>query len=156
MKSIASIVAAFTATDIQRIEQEQQWSGMVGEETIRLDLADFEIVAQDIPGWLVASEGNVTVALDITVSDVLRKEGIAREVVNRVQNARKDTGLDVTDRISIRIDTNEGIQQAIKTHEAYICAEVLANEISFVPLHETGMGTDILEANDTRIELQVI
>jgi isoleucyl-tRNA synthetase len=156
MKSIASIVAAFTAPDIQRIEQEQQWSGMVGEETIRLDLADFEIVAQDIPGWLVASEGNVTVALDITVSDVLRKEGIAREVVNRVQNARKDTGLDVTDRISIRIDTNEGIQQAIKTHEAYICAEVLANEISFVPLHETGMGTDILEANDTRIELQVI
>jgi isoleucyl-tRNA synthetase len=105
---------------------------------------------------MVASEGNLTVAMDITVSDALRKEGIARELVNRVQNARKDSGLDVTDRIALRIDTNTDIQQAIKAHESYICAEVLASEIAFTTLDETGLTTDILEANDTRIALQVI
>ena len=155
MKSIAALVATFTAQDIQRIEQEQQWSGMVGEETIQLDLIDFEIVAQDIPGWLVASEGNLTVALDITVSDALRDEGIARELVNRVQNARKDSGLEVTDRIALRIDTNASVKQAIKAHESYICAEVLANAITFESLHDTGLITDIIEANDTRIALEV-
>jgi isoleucyl-tRNA synthetase len=156
MKSIAALVGTFTAQDIQRIEQEQEWNGTIGEESIQLDLSDFEIVAQDIPGWLVASEGNLTVALDISVSESLREEGIARELVNRVQNARKDAGLEVTDRISLKIDTNAFIQQAVKAHETYICAEVLANQIAFQDLSSTDLSTDIVEANDTRIALEVV
>ena len=134
MKAIAAIVAGFTQEDIAAVEQNAGWNGEIEGLEIDLDLADFEINAQDIPGWLVASEGGITVALDITLSNDLIAEGNAREVVNRIQNMRKESGFEVTDRINVEIDTTEAIMQSIKQFETYICTEVLANTIQFKTL----------------------
>jgi isoleucyl-tRNA synthetase len=134
MKAIAAIVAGFNQEDIAAVEQNAGWNGEIEGLEIDLDLADFEINAQDIPGWLVASEGGITVALDITLSNDLIAEGNAREVVNRIQNMRKESGFEVTDRIDVEIDTTEAIMQSIKQFETYICTEVLANIIEFKTL----------------------
>lgn len=156
MKLIAGVVGQFTADDISKIEANQGWKGEIAGESIELDLADFEIVAQDIPGWLVASDGGLTVALDITITDELKAEGIARELVNRVQNLRKDSGLEVTDRILLEIDSNEFIQSAILTNKEYVCSEVLANDIVFTTLNGNALLTDLAEENDTKIGLSKI
>jgi isoleucyl-tRNA synthetase len=148
MKSIAGIVANFTQEDIALVEQNLGWTGEIDGTTIELDMVDFEINAQDIPGWLVASEGGITVALDITLSPELKAEGIAREVVNRVQNMRKDAGFEVTDRIVVRIQTTDVITDAIKQFEQYICTEVLANSIAFTML-EKGQQEAIEADGDT-------
>ena len=153
MKAIAALVNAMTADDIATVEANAGWRGEVEGVEINLDLADFDIVAQDIPGWLVATEGGLTVALDITITEELRAEGIARELINRVQNLRKDSGLEVTDRILLRVDTNEWIQQAISANKTYVCNEVLANEIVFEQLDATALVTDIEADGDTRIGL---
>jgi isoleucyl-tRNA synthetase len=136
MKSIATLVAGFNQEDIASVELNGGWTGEIEGTSIQLDLADFEINAQDIPGWLVASEGGITVALDITLSPELKAEGLAREVVNRIQNMRKDSGFEVTDRIAVQIQTTDVITEAIKQFEQYICAEVLANSIQFATLAE--------------------
>ena len=136
MKAIAGLVAGFTQEDIASVESNSGWNGEIDGTTIELDMADFEINAQDIPGWLVASEGGITVALDITLSPELKAEGLAREVVNRIQNMRKDSGFEVTDRIAVQIQTTNIITEAIKQFEQYICTEVLANSIQFTSLAE--------------------
>jgi isoleucyl-tRNA synthetase len=136
MKAIAGLVAGFTQEDIASVESKSGWNGEIEGTSIQLDLADFEINAQDIPGWLVASEGGITVALDITLSPELKAEGLAREVVNRIQNMRKDSGFEVTDRIAVQIQTTDIITEAIKQFEQYICTEVLANSIQFTSLAE--------------------
>jgi isoleucyl-tRNA synthetase len=115
-------------------------------------MADFEINAQDIPGWLVASEGGITVALDITLSPELKAEGLAREVVNRIQNMRKDSGFEVTDRIVVQIQTTDVITDAIKQFEQYICTEVLANSIQFTTLAE-GQQEAIEAEGDTVLNI---
>jgi isoleucyl-tRNA synthetase len=129
MKAIANLVATWSQEDIAKIEQTQAWSGEIEGTAIDLTLEDFEIQAEDIPGWLVASEGVITVALDITINEALRQEGLAREFVNRIQNLRKDSGFEVTDKIRIRYQANDEIQAAIEANEEYIKNEVLANEI---------------------------
>ncbi len=154
MKAIASLVAQFTQEDIFEIEKTGQWLGEIDEFPIRLDLEDFEISAQDIPGWLVASENGLTIALDTTLSSDLKNEGIAREIVNRVQNLRKDSGLEVTDRIGLKISTTEPIQTAVIAYKNYICDEVLATDISFSSLPSTAFCTDIITEKDCFILLQ--
>lgn len=153
MKAIAGIVAQFSSEEIASIESNGGWKGEINGDIIELDLGDFEIVAQDIPGWLVSSEGNLTVALDVTISNELKSEGIARELVNRVQNLRKDSGLEVTDRILLKVDTNELIQQAIAANKEYICNEVLANDVVFETLGAEALLTDLAEADDAKIGL---
>lgn len=153
MKAIAGMVAQFTPEDIASIESKGEWKGEINGEEINLDLGDFEIVAQDIPGWLVSSEGNLTVALDVTISEELKSEGIARELVNRVQNLRKDSGLEVTDRILLKVDTNELIQNAISANKEYICNEVLANDVVFEVLGNDALVTDLAEVDDAKINL---
>ena len=153
MKSIAGIVAQMSGDDIASIEQNNGWKGVIEGESIILDLCDFEIIAQDIPGWLVSSEGNLTVALDVTISDELKAEGIARELINRVQNLRKDSGLEVTDRIVLKIDTNTLIQDAIANNKEYVCNEVLANDVLFESLGGEALTTDLVEIGDARIDL---
>ena len=148
MKSIATLVAGFNQEDISIVEQTGGWKGDVDGMNIELDLVDFDINAQDIPGWLVASEGGITVALDITLSPELKAEGIAREVVNRIQNMRKDAGFEVTDRIVVQIQTTDVIKDAIKQFEQYICTEVLANSIAFTML-ENGQQEAIEADGDT-------
>ena len=103
---------------------------------IELDASDFEISTDDIPGWLVYTEGAVTVALDITISEELKNEGLARELVNRIQNFRKESGLEVTDKILVTVDANDQVQQAVSSNKTYISSEVLATDIVFNPLNE--------------------
>ena len=153
MKAIASMVAQLTNDQIAEIEKNNGWKGDVEGEHIELELSDFEIAAQDIPGWLVATEGTLTVALDITISETLKAEGIARELINRVQNLRKDSGLEVTDRILLKVDTNELVQQAIRDNKEYVCNEVLANEISFETLGADALTTDLEMEGDAKIGL---
>ena len=152
MKAISALVQQFGQNEIAQIEQNQGWNGQIDGEAIALDLGDFEIQAQDIPGWLVANENGLTVALDVTITPELKAEGMAREVVNRIQNMRKECAFDVTDRITVKIDTTAAIQGAIKEHKAYICTEVLANDIIFEAL--SSPKTEEIEAEaDTAIQL---
>ncbi len=153
MKAIAAMTAQFTTEDIAKIESNGGWSGTLEGEEIALDMQDFEIVAQDIPGWLVSSEGNLTVALDVTITEVLRSEGIARELVNRVQNLRKDSGLEVTDRIVLKVETNDAVKAAIIANQSYVCNEVLANEVIFESLGKDALSTDLADKDDARIDL---
>jgi isoleucyl-tRNA synthetase len=153
MKAIAVLVGQMTGDDIASIESTGMWNGTIDGESIGLDLADFEITAQDIPGWLVASENGLTVALDITISDELKSEGIARELVNRVQNLRKDSGLEVTDKIRITLETTDTIRTAIAANATYVKAEVLATEIVFTSTSTDALITDLETEGDTRLEL---
>jgi len=154
MKSIAQLVQGFNQEDIAKIEKTNLWAGEINGEIIELTLEDFEISAQEIPGMLVASEGSYTVAMDITISDELKQEGIAREIVNRVQNFRKEAGFEVTDRISIQIESSDAITEAIKLNSEFICNEVLANGITFGPLGDSALSTDIEEESDTKVLLE--
>ena len=122
-------------------------------EPLTLGLSEVEISAEDIPGWSVASKGSLTVALDITISEQLRKEGEAREFVNRIQNLRKDSGFEVTDRININIVENGQLATSINEYKNYICAEILADSIDFVS-QIPGGGTEI-EINETPLQVSV-
>jgi isoleucyl-tRNA synthetase len=153
MKAIAAMVNSFSSDDISKIESQGGWKGTIEGEQIELDMNDFEIAAQDIPGWLVASEGQLTVALDITISEELKAEGIARELINRVQNLRKDSGLEVTDRIVLKVETSEAIRSAIKANIEYVCNEVLANDIQFETVSSHALITDLELEGDTKIDL---
>ena len=101
----------------------------------------------------MSSDGNLTVALDVTLSEELKSEGIARELVNRVQNLRKDSGLEITDRILLKVDTNELVQNAIMANKDYVCNEVLANDVQFEALGGEALVTDLVEAEDAKIGL---
>ena len=129
MKEISNAVAAFTQDDILKVEANGSYTIHSSAGDLELLLEDFEILSEDIPGWLVASEGRLTVALDITVTEELHQEGIARELINRIQNIRKDIGLDVTDKIIIRIGKNPAIDSAVIKHKAYISTQTLAVDI---------------------------
>jgi isoleucyl-tRNA synthetase len=140
MKSIAAAVGQFTQEDIARIEREGTYELTFDGDKIELSLADVEIMSEDIPGWLVTSSGPLTVALDITITDQLKQEGIARELVNRIQNLRKDRALEVTDRIALRIQRNNLIDAAVNNNLNYICSETLASSLELVDEVKPGEG----------------
>lgn len=154
MKLIAAMVGKMSADDIAEIEANGGWKGEIDGVQVELDLNDFDIAAQDIPGWTVSSAGNLTVALDVTITEELKSEGIARELINRVQNLRKDSGLEVTDRIVLKVDTTNEIQQAIQSNMQYVCNEVLANKVEFLALGEEALVTALAEENDAKIGLE--
>jgi len=149
MKAIAALVETFSADEIHQIEINHGWRGVLNGEEISLSLEDFDITAQDIPGWMVASEGTLTVALDITLTDDLKQEGIARELVNRIQNLRKEMGFEVTDKIKIEVKSTEEIELAAKKFQEYIKDEVLAVEISLQMKQEKFYTMEVLSAEDT-------
>jgi isoleucyl-tRNA synthetase len=153
MKAIAAMTAALGQAEIASIEQTGEWRKTVDGADVELTAEDFEIRAEDIPGWTVASEGGITVALDTTITDELRNEGIARELVNRVQNLRKDAGLEVTDRIRLVLETSSEIQRAVAENKSFVCDEVLANDISFGSLGDA-QQIDLMEEGDTKISLE--
>jgi isoleucyl-tRNA synthetase len=153
MKALTATVAAMSQPEIRTIEKEGKISLNLGQTEFELLLADVEITSQDIPGWLVAASGGLTVALDITITEELRKEGIAREFVNRLQNLRKDKGLDVTDRINVRVQTDESTMRALLDYKVYICSEILADAL--FEEKELLNGTDIgIEGVNCKIELE--
>ncbi|RMB63298.1 isoleucine--tRNA ligase [Dokdonia sinensis] len=139
MKLIASKINSLEAKDIATIEREGQLTVEIKGENVILEASDVEITSQDIEGWLVASNAGVTVALDVTISDELRKEGVARELVNRIQNLRKDSGLEVTDRIHIKLQEEASINETIATNATYIKAETLADSLEIVPTINDGL-----------------
>ena len=123
------------------------------EEEIIINSEDLEVVTDEIPGYEIASKGSLTVALDITITDLLQKEGNAREFVNRVQNIRKDSGFDLTDRIDVKVSENAALQPSLIEYKDYICAEILADSLEFVA-HTDG-GTQI-EVNDATLTVNVL
>ena len=141
MRFIASEVQKFTQEDISKIEKDKNISIHINEKNITLGLEDVEISSKDIEGWLVANEGSLTVALDVTISEELHKEGVARELVNRIQNARKDSGLEVTDKVKLTLLKDQNLEQSISENKAYIMSETLTKELVFV--HELKKGIEI-------------
>ena len=132
MKSISAQIAAFSQEDIIRLEQEGAYPIHVDGQSIELLPEDVEIISEDIPGWLVANEGSLTVALDINITEDLRDEGFARELINRIQNLRKESGYEVTDKIRIQIQRHEAFNKAVQKHTDYIGSQTLANTIELV------------------------
>ena len=129
MKQIAALTAAFTQEQIAAVESAPETTLDLGGERITVTAADFEITSEDMPGWLVTSEGKLTVALDITVTDDLRREGVARELINRIQNIRKDSGFEVTDRIRVEIEAKEAVVGAVAAYADYIGQQTLARDV---------------------------
>ena len=139
MGLISKEIQLLTSEQINLLERDAELSIIIAGKSITLSLEDVEITSQDIEGWLVANSGNITVALDITITEDLRKEGIARELVNRIQNLRKDSGFEVTDKIKVYVQKDGIIEEAIKHNEQYIKEETLTNELVLLDTMEDGL-----------------
>lgn len=146
LKEVAAGIQRLTAADINQLEKQNYFGLPLGENTVTITPEDVEISSEDIPGWLVASEGKLTVALDITLTESLKQEGIARDLVNRIQNLRKDSGLDVQDRIRISLQNNNvAVNAAVRAFENYIREETQATNVQ---LTETVADGTALEIDD--------
>lgn len=141
MRLISNAIQNFSKEEIATIEKEGEISIEINGKIIKLDGADVEISSKDIEGWLVANQDNITVALDVTITEELKKEGVARELVNRIQNARKDNGFEVTDRIKLTVLKFEDLEASISENKQYIMSETLTNELVFVD--ELTDGTEV-------------
>jgi isoleucyl-tRNA synthetase len=148
MKQVAQLVASFTQEQIAAVENNAETILKVEDAEFVTTAADFEITSEDMPGWLVASEGKLTVALDITITDELRREGVARELVNRIQNIRKESGFEVTDKIRVEIESTELTTPAIESFAEYIAQQTLALEVkaSAAPAGDKVVDSDIDES----------
>ena len=153
MKLVAAAIGQWTKAEIAEIERAGSFDISLEGETANLLLEDVEISSEDIPGWSVASEGKVTVALDISITDELRAEGIARDFVNRIQNLRKDMGLEVQDKINIEVAKNEAlINEALTANSAYICDETQALNLEIV---DSLSDAQSIEIDDWTIEVKI-
>lgn len=132
MKGVASAVGAMSQDDIARLEAEGRIDLSVDGTTVTVERADVDIVSEDIPGWVVANEGNLTVALDVTLTDELRNEGMAREIVKRIQAHRKESGFEITDHILVKIQNHPEIAAALSAYGDYVSGQVLADSIELV------------------------
>jgi len=153
MKQASTVITALSQAQISQLEKEGSLNLQVDGETISLLVSEVEIIAEDIPGWSVAVKNALTVALDITLSPALLKEGNARELVNRVQNIRKEANFELTDKILLRIVDNTDLKDSINEFSDYICREILALEIDWVPALEDGVDVEI---NDQKLRISVL
>ncbi|MCG8410812.1 MAG: DUF5915 domain-containing protein, partial [Bacteroidales bacterium] len=158
MKQISQAVAKMTQEDIVAFERNNSFELNINDEEIKLSLEDVEITSEDIPGWLVANDGRLTVALDINVTEELREEGIAREFINRIQNIRKESNFDVTDKINVQIQKHDLINDAIKKFESYIGTQTLAKSINLIDAFEQNdaHSVEIEEGIKTNIKISRI
>ena len=154
MKEISSAITALTPPEIVAFENSGNHQVTINGQQIILTSEDVEIISEDIPGWQVANDGRLTVALDITVSEDLRNEGIAREFVNRIQNIRKDNGYDVTDKITVNIEDNEFVREAVKKHSAYIGSQTLATSVNLTA-SISGDNIREIDIDEVNIKLSV-
>ncbi len=152
MKQAAALIGAFSQQEIAQLEKNGQIAIQVDGENYQIELAEVEIAAEDIPGWSVASKGALTVALDIVLSEDLKQEGDARELVNRIQNIRKENGFELTDRIFVKLLESDGFKQSIIKFNDYICREILADNIEWVSTLPDGVE---IEINETLLKLAV-
>lgn len=151
MKAMAAIVQAFGQDQIRQLENDGNIEVSLNGNPTQLLLEDVDIATQDMPGWLVASENGATVALDITITDELHREGMAREFVNRVQNLRKDIGLDLTDRIQVLFKADPAVQESVNHFNTYICGEVLAHAIQIT----TEDSEHVLDVYDYPVHIHI-
>jgi isoleucyl-tRNA synthetase len=128
---ISKEIQGFSQEQINELDKEGSIDIVISGNSITLSLEEVEISSQDIEGWLVANSNGITVALDITISEELKQEGIARELVNRIQNIRKDSGFEVTDKIKVHLQKNSELEKAVKANEAYIKSETLTETLIF-------------------------
>ena len=153
MKALAAQLTTMSQADILKLEQEGSIKLMVGDQEAVVDTTDVEIISEDIPGWLVSNEGNLTVALDITVTDELRREGMARELVNRIQNVRKSKNFDITDKVLVSISPDERINDAVEAYGDYIAHQVLALDIKLEPVE--GDDAIVLDMDGWNLNVKV-
>ncbi len=153
MKEISAAVNALTQSQIAEFETRGKKNFSFNGQQVELSLEDVEIISEDIPGWQVANDGKLTVALDVTVTDELRYEGIAREFVNRIQNIRKESGFDVTDKITVLIEDHDFIREAVKRHSFYIGSQTLAASVSVVP---AVTGSNIREVDIEEVTVRIL
>jgi isoleucyl-tRNA synthetase len=145
MKQASAVIANLTQVQISSLEKEGNLDLNIENETIQLLISEVDIIAEDIPGWSVAVKNALTVALDITISPELLKEGHARELVNRVQNIRKESNFDLTDKILLEIEENTELKDSIIQFSGYICREILAHQIDWVPALKQAVEVEINE-----------
>jgi isoleucyl-tRNA synthetase len=143
MKEISTSINLLTPLEIVAFENTGNHTATINGQQIVLTLEDVEIISEDIPGWQVANDGKLTVALDVTVSEDLRYEGIAREFVNRIQNIRKENGFDVTDKITVLIEDHDFVREAINRHSSYIGSQTLATEVNLTRNFDGGRVQDV-------------
>ena len=141
MKLLAAQITAMSQHDIIEFEKQGKFAFTVNGEEAVIELSDVEVISEDIPGWLVANEGSLTVALDITVSDELRREGIARELVNRIQNIRKSQGFEITDKIDVVVTPNAATDEAVREYADYIGRQVLAESVTIAEIADADRTT---------------
>jgi isoleucyl-tRNA synthetase len=153
MKAVQAYAPQYAEDIIKAIESLGKYDVNIEGETIELIPEDVEIIPVDIPGWKVANEGALTVALDITLDDALRNEGVAREIVNRVQNLRKEAGFEVTDRINVKIASSDAIREAVASNSEYIRSQILAEELELMDALQEGYEVEIEEGKPTKIAL---
>lgn len=152
MKSIAAAVSKLSQNEINALEHSGKLALTVDGQQVEIESTDVEIYSEDIPGWLVANEGTLTIALEVTLTDDLKKEGLARELVNRLQNLRKDSGLEITDRIVVTLGKEEHLMAAVADYKDYICGQVLANELHFSDAVE---GDTVLDLDDFKVSVHI-
>ena len=143
MKGIAAYMNELSQEDIAKLESTGSLRFAVEGQDVEVDSSDVEIISEDIPGWLVSNEGNLTVALEVELTDELRQEGMARELINRIQNLRKESGLEITDRINVVVSSNTNTDEAIANFKDYIKGQVLASDITIAD--NEGVETDFDE-----------
>ncbi|OQB30461.1 MAG: Isoleucine--tRNA ligase [Bacteroidetes bacterium ADurb.Bin174] len=143
MKDIAAVVNKFGKAEISTIEKSGKFDLVIGDEKVEILADDVEIFTEDMPGWLVTNDGKLTVALDITVTDDLLREGIARELVNRIQNLRKSSGFEITDKIKIEIVKHDAINEAVENFGEYIASQTLASSIRLVDSIDSPVELDL-------------
>ncbi len=153
MKEISNAISGFSQKEIASFEARGSHTLNINGQDIILGSDDVEIISEDIPGWQVANDGRLTVALDVSVTDELRYEGIAREFVNRIQNIRKENGYDVTDKISVQIEDHDFVREAVKRHSAYIGSQTLATEVN---LKNSLAGNDAREIDIDDVIVKII
>ena len=152
MKQASAVIAALSQNEISELERTGTLTILVEDSPIVLLINEVDIIAEDIPGWSVAVKGNLTVALDISLSEALLKEGHARELVNRVQNIRKEANFELTDKILLQIVDNQHLKESINEFSEYICREILATQIDWVSSLEEGVD---IEINDQKLKILV-
>lgn len=153
MKQISALVAEMEQSDIFEFEKNSEYKLQIGDETLILGLEDVEILSEDIPGWLVANEGRLTVALDISLTKELEEEGIARELINRIQNLRKESNFDVTDKIKLYIGRHKAINEAVEHFSPYIASQVLAESVELT--NEKDQAAKEVEIDEIRTFIRV-
>jgi isoleucyl-tRNA synthetase len=153
MKEVSSAISGLSQKDIASFEANGTCTINISGQQVTLTPEDVEIISEDIPGWQVANDGRLTVALDITVTDDLRYEGIAREFVNRIQNIRKENGYEVTDKITVQIEDNEFVREAVKRHASYIGSQTLATKVSLVTSFP---ATDVREVEIDEVVVKIL